>query len=405
MFIYINMNCIRNKIKKLICEDTNFIENLTSYQLPLNEIDENYYKKYFINLKETFEKEENKITSFDTIISSIHTYKIIKNILDTYGLSYIHPAWIFIHQDFFNIKKNNDTIEINGITTNIVNIYYTLITNSAIKKCFINKNSPFLVAFPEFKELYKYLFFPRIEEIKINSQNNLYLIYNFNYIMNDLTFEINKIKNTDIEENQIRIGKFYYEHYSIIVMCYENEDFSILLPQILFRLMYNIYITNEDAVFVFNDINTELKLNISLISYELKNDIDNNTLTLKKFVKYCKLVNIDIPDNYIETIKNSVFEEQIKMYFYNYKELNEDTILTYVGCNMLMIKFTEKKYNSFCWDFFSMKRGDLLHDFYIEFTRFDLNNCIYKYTQTESFITKKNQDLTKCQNVLKLNFQ
>jgi hypothetical protein len=418
------MDLIKTTLTKLVKENPEWIECLTKY--PQN-------TKHLTPKQMTDYKSLN-ITNYN----SDDTYKIIKKLLSSRGIRSVHPAWFFIFKEHFENDNfifeedtNNNLCIINlSIPENFVmphriqiigtlKIYYTFLTHPKIIECFLKKRSKFVSSYSEFKELYKYLFFPDIEK-KVNKK---FIDLSYEFDNNCIEVEINEPEHdetTDLGREQL----IYFKTNNRVVQCYldkevrqknKNEQVSNILERInncinevlpnvidsiFFRLIMIIFSKNEFAGLTFNAFLKEIISNLflSIFFSELKKESLLKKLTWKKFRKYCKSVGIDIDRNFIKKILDELPDDEeeqlddLKELFYDYTELDENTLLTETGydyylmqlnkkqsCNSLQIKRMYSKYKQE----YDKLMKDILTEKLVEI------EYIRKHTESSEYILEK----------------
>jgi hypothetical protein len=391
------MDTIRTTIKKLICEDSNWISRMTSYPKQASNINVDTFNKYYHDLKSTFEEIEDTERAY-SIITSKDTYKIIKELLQTQGIRTVHPAWFFIHQEKFKedkiifeetIENEIDIIKVNlpkntkqEIRNKIqkletLNIYYALLTNPKIEKCFIDKRSLFIENYPEFSELWKYLFFPRVEMKQESTNCRIDLTYDFNNIIKDINIEINEPHHNKKKDTG-RETEIFCRSGNRIIQYYINKskgtgDISKLLQQIYFRITVGIFMKNMYAGLTYNAFIMNIIPNLShaLFFSNLKKLSKTLKLSWKTFVKMCQDIGIVIDKEFINIfITNSQYmknEEKIKeklnKHFYNLssfelnkKLLGSKTLLTESGYDYYLIRLPDSEESEEIKDIYSNYR-------------------------------------------------
>lgn len=389
------MDTIKTSIKTLICEDSSWILRLIAY--PQKNCDSltteqlNFFKK----LKETFDKKKNKDKAYVDLICSEKMYEIIKILCSSKGIRSIHPAWFFILKEYF--EQDNFIFKIDDTNLNFfvpkdltmphriqiiatLKIYYSLLKNTKIDKCFIEEDSEFILKYTEFKDIYKYLFFPIIEER--NEMKFIDLSYDFNNIINSIKLEINE-PHHDEDIDKMREQLIYFKTQNRIIHCYLSKDvkkkkknepiedivkrinncINEIMPQViknyLFRLTFSIYNKNKEyefAALTFNAFVRNIVANLSLALFftTLKELSDTQELTWKLFRQICESVGIYISSNFIKLIdkatKNCDKKDKETIYknmFYSFKlnedTLNENTLLTENGFDYYLMKLTEEQ--------------------------------------------------------------
>jgi hypothetical protein len=370
------MDDIKNTLKTLINENCEWIKYLTLYPNSCNNLscDELFFYKELKSYKDC---------------KSSKSYNIFKKLLQSQGIRSVHPAWFFILKEHF--EKDNfifeeetiDSIDVLNFSVpdnfkmphriqiiGTLKIYYSLLTHSKIYESFIDERSKFVNKYIEFKDIYKYLFFPKIEE-KIDTKF-IDLSYNFNEIMNNIQVEINEphhIETTDIKREQL----IYFKTNNRIIQCYLSKDIKKkkkniqtevvqinkcinevipkVIDDILFRMTMSIYNKNKFAGLTFNAFIKDIINNLFLAVFfsELKKESTSKILTWKKFREYCKAVEIYIERNYIEIINNELSDDEtergkdLKELFYNYTELNDKTLLTETGYDYYLMQLSKKQ--------------------------------------------------------------
>ena len=346
----------------------------------------NYLTKYPQNTKHLTQRQMTDYKSLDlTNYNSRSTYEIIKKLLSSRGIRSVHPVWFFIFKEQFEndnfIFEEEDTLDIT-LPENFVmphriqiigtlKIYYTLLTNSKLRECFIDKRSEFIKSYPEFKEFYKYLFFPEIEK-KVHKK---FIDLSYEFENNFIEVEINEPEhdeNDDIEREQL----IYFKTNNRIIQCYLSKDvrqkdtkidiikkinksINDILPKVInnifFRLTMVIFKTNKYAGLTFNAFVKDIINNLFLAIFfgELKKESQAEELTLEKFIKYCHFAGVNIDNNYVKIIINELPDDKIERdedlndLFYNFTKLNGKTLLKETGYDyyLMQLKPEQTKYS------------------------------------------------------------
>lgn len=371
------MDTITSTIKTLICEDSYWIKRMTSYPDQTTKIEPETFNKYFHNLKETFDSQPNVDEAYNKIICSYNTYEIIKVLLETQGIRAVHPVWFFIHKekfetdglifnenDFLLVKlETNSTIEIKNKIQKLetLNFYYTILNNEKLYKSIIDIKSKFIMKYKlneklngikGIEKLWKYFYFPCIEEK--DSRTNCYidLAYKFDDIIDNINIEINE-PGHDPETDFFRASKIYYLTGNRIIQYYINENelknHTILskeiIPDFFFMMTKSIYNKNKYSGLTFNSFVKDIvdNLFIAIFCSELKEEIVNKKLTFNKFVELCNKVELVITIDFINIIdtilskRKQIRNKQLNLLFYNFKELNGETLLTRSGVNLFLM--------------------------------------------------------------------
>lgn len=391
------MNTIAPIIKILICQNSFWLSRMTSYPKQSSKIDTKLFNRYYHNLQKTFDNIQDKNKAY-SVITSDKTYSIIKVLLMTQGIRTIHPAWFFIHQDKFKndkiifeevIENEIDQIKVQlpqntkeEIRNKIqkletLNIYFALLKNPKIIKCIIDKRSEFLAEYPEFKDFWKYLFFPRIEMKQEGTKCSIDLTYDFDNIIKDCNIEINEPHHKK-ENDTKRETKIYCRTNNRIINYYidketGNGDLKKLLQETFFRMTVGIFMKNMYAGLTFNAFIQDIIPNLShsLFFSNLKKMSKELKLSWKEFVKMCEEIGITIEKDYINIfIKNTQYmknDEQIKekliKHFYNLPSFELDkklfsnkTLLTESGYDYYLIRLPDSEESEEIKDIYSNYR-------------------------------------------------
>lgn len=362
------MDNIKTTIKTLICEDSTFISRMTAY--PQKDCDKLTTEQltFFKNLKQTFDCKKNKKKAYDELISSSEMYDIIKILFESQGIRALHPVWFFIFKEQFAgsniiIEEDLDENDIDFIKVTLpedsqfyhskqklwtLNIYFSLIKNLKIEECFIDKDSEFINKYIQFKDIWKYFFFPEIEV----KENNCYidLRYNFNEIIKNIDIEINE-EHHKIHIDKQRESKLYFKSNCRITHFYiKYEDLKIVLDRILDRITVGIFNKNSFAGLTFNAFIRDIIPNLTLALFfsNLDELSQNKKLTWKVFCDMCKLARITIPSNFIKEIEketknvNPKLKEKIYSNMFYTNLIGNKTLLKENGYDYYLIKITEE---------------------------------------------------------------
>jgi hypothetical protein len=367
------MDDIETTLETVIRENPDWIECLNEYPKSCSNLTDEELT-FFKELKSYIDCKSKK------------SYNIIKKLLQSQGIRSIHPAWFFILKEYFEKDKfifEEETIDDIDILDIIVptnfrmphriqiigtlKIYYTILSHKNITECFLIKRSKFINSYPEFKEIYKYLFFPKIEK-KVNNKF-IDLSYEFNDIMKCIEVEINEphhTETTDIAREQL----IYFKTNNRIIQCYLSKDIknnkknefvqinnciNKIIPKVInsifFRITLSIYHKNKFAGLTFNAFIKDIISNLTLAIFfsELKKESLSKNLTWKKFRKYCKSVGIDIDRNFIKKLLDELPDDEIQRQkeldkrFYNYTELDDNAFLTETGYDHYLMLLNKKQ--------------------------------------------------------------
>lgn len=362
------MDDIKTKIETLICEDSHWISRMTAYpqkgcdKLATEQLEQ------FKNLKGTFDKQKNKDKAYNEIICSKEMYDIIKILFQSQGIRAVHPAWFCIFKEQFKNDKiifeediDENDIDIIRVTLPentkfchskqklwTLNIYYALLKNLKVEECFIDKRSKFIEKYSDFKEIYKYFFFPEIEV----KENSCYidLRYNFNDIIKSIDIEINE-EHHKVHIDKQRETKLYFKSNCRITHFYiKYEDLKVVLDRIFNRLTVGIYKINNYAALTFDAFICDIIPNLRLALFFSDLDFLSYTkkLTWKVFREMCKLVGITIPNNFITEIDketknlNPKIKETIYKNMFYTNKLSNSTCLKENGYDYFLMKLTEE---------------------------------------------------------------
>jgi hypothetical protein len=339
------MDCIETHLTTLLKNEEHFIKRITACPNNCSNINKDDFKFF------------KSITTYKEC-KSIRTFNIIKKLISLQGIRTIHPVWFFIHRK--NFEKDGFIFEediINGIKElnlippenfhiphqiqikSTLNIYYSILKNNKINKCFIDEDSEFTQTYTEFKDIYKYLFFPIVE--RKSKRRHIDITYDFDDIIENVNIEINEPHHKPTADKK-RETEFYFNTSNRIVQYYVNKDtFASIIDKILFRLTASILNKNKYSGLVFNAFINNIinNLIIAIFFSDLKENCINKKLTWKLFLEKCKLVDINIDASFIKIFNDEIKhiedpvekKQELNDLFYNYTGLNYNTLLTETG--------------------------------------------------------------------------
>ena len=372
------MDEIAGTLKLLIKSEPEWIKCITSFPTVSTKLtkDELDYYKALSTYKECKSKK---------------TYQIIKKLIQSQRS--VHPVWFFILKEYFENDKfifEEDFIDENDVLNFIVpenfemvhkiqiistlKIYYTILTNPKIIKCFLDNKSPFITNYPEFKDVWKYLYFPQIE-VREETNHVIDLSYTFIDIMECIHIEINEPHHNE-KSDKTKKNKIFFITKNRLIDYYVNkkvrkkenknitslnelinDDIPNVVEDIFYKLIENVFDKNNYAGSTLNAFIKDIVDNLSLGLFysDLKDTSIKKELSWNNFKTKCNLLGIEIDDNFLFVIpkqfKNYKPEEKKKAFnelFYNYTELNTSVLLTEQGYHTyltaLEFKHTEEVY-------------------------------------------------------------
>lgn len=351
------MKTIETALKLLLTNEIRWFGRLTAFPTKCKKVNSHDFSFY------------KTLNNYDDCKSQ-RTYDVIKTLMMSQGIRSIHPAWFFIHRKRFE-KDNfifeeetfNDFDTLNLVIPKEVHIphkiqiretlsvYYSLLVNSKMIKCLIDKRSEFTNKYTEFKELNKYLYFPVVE----NKSERKYidLTYDFDNIIESINIEINE-PHHKANQDKKRETEIYYNSGNRIIQHYvEKDTITDLMQKVFFRLTYGIFNKNIYAGLVFNTFITGIINNLSIAIFfsDLKKNCLENKLTWELFLEKCKLVDIIISSNFISIIENELKhikdpeerKEKLNRMFYNYTGLNNKTLLKETGYDFYLMSINSEQ--------------------------------------------------------------
>lgn len=347
------MNELKTTIKDILIKEPKWIGRLVEY--PQNQcVNLTQEQKDFFKELSTFEECDTE-----------KCYEIVKILFLSRGIRSVNPVWYFIHYKRFKrdkiiIKIDEDNkiqvsllndLKINHQIQKIgtVQIYYLLINNYKICEALVDKDSEFIIKFNKFKELWKYLLFPRVEVCR----NGKYIdiAYEFDDIIDNINIEINEVHHDKLKDRK-RESEIYYKSKNRLVQYYVSKDnINSVLNIILFRLTKSIYNKNKYAGIALHAFIKDIIENLftSVFFSELTKYCFENKLTLATFVKKCKKANIIIDETYFNIIEDDLPDdeeerkEELNKLFNNYQGINSKALLTEIGCHRYLMCLTKKQ--------------------------------------------------------------